>query len=94
MTTDYVWPGSLVATPALVALYRDQPGSLPQDCLDAIAQPPIWFSLWLGAAPPGLVMMPASLPYSMQACADLGTLPISALREAGFSAQLIATLEG
>ncbi len=41
-----------------------------------------------------LVMMPSSLPYSMQACADPVTLPVSVLREAGFTARLIAALGG
>ena len=88
------WPGSVKASAALVALYFGQAEAIDGECRDEIAWPPVYFRVWPDAAEHGLVLMPFSLPHSMQACADPVTIPLEVLRAEGFAPVLTEAIAG
>lgn len=84
--------GAVKAAPALVALYFAHATAMNTECREEIADDPVYFRVWLDAAKAGLVLMPASLPHALQACADPVTLPLASLRAHNFDPALLAAL--
>jgi hypothetical protein len=87
---SHPWTKTVTASPTLVALYFAHSPAMDAECRTEIVRFSASFRVWLDAAEGGLVLMPASLPHVMQACAVPVTLPLATLRTRNFDPVLLA----